>query len=464
MNASSKQDSNGVRTVQDLERKYDFASLLGLRKNVQMHEQTLMKVSNELNNMLNSLIINLADVLDSQSEISLWFFSGTPTQNNKPYTDWEDITQHYGDLYYDQLTGYVYKFTNEGWHINEDVNLIQAMALTNVELDVTTDHERKVYFAQPEVPYSSGDWWILEDGTLKICQLGRTDGSYDSNDFVVSSKYTSTIATKTDNAITVLKGTVTTLSENAVTFEDLATGGKTSINGANIDTGNINTDNVSIGNGNVTINKSGILLNNGAKIVGEYGMITNLQFNSFGISELWSDTKKAGEYNMLGFMDSDITGKDKYNIYIDVIIPENFKITSAYITLRHIASITTMLDGTNVYGYARNIKCYIGKVEGNICVPGYESSEYLPQLNGISFSEISKCFNTSNNNFTPIAPTSSNYNVKEITTNNIASQLMKKSRIKIATTNSTPSTSKACLEQTGFVFAQLNVYGYMQYS
>lgn len=464
MNASSKQDSNGVRNVQDLERKYDFASLLGLRKNVQMHEQTLIKVSNELNNMLNSLIINLADMLDSQSEISLWFFSGTPTQNNKPYTDWEDITQHYGDLYYDQLTGYVYKFTNEGWHINEDANLIQAMALTNVELDVTTDHERKVYFAQPEVPYSSGDWWILEDGTLKICQLGRTGGSYDSNDFVVSSKYTSTIATKTDNAITVLKGTVTTLSENAVTFEDLATGGKTSINGANIDTGNINTDNVSIGNGNVTINKYGILLNNGAKIVGEYGMLTNLQFNSFGISELWSDTKKAGEYNMLGFLDSDITGKDKYNIYIDVIIPENFKITSAYITLRHIASITTMQDGTNIYGYARNIKCYIGKVEGNICVPGYERSEYHPQLNGISFSEISKCFNTSNNKFTPTAPTSSNYNVKEVTTNNIASQLMKKSRIKIATTNSTPSTSKACLEQTGFVFAQLNVYGYMQYS
>ena len=56
MNASSKQDSNGVRTVQDLERKYDFASLLGLRKNVQMHEQTLIKVSNEL---LNDSAFNL---------------------------------------------------------------------------------------------------------------------------------------------------------------------------------------------------------------------------------------------------------------------------------------------------------------------------------------------------------------------------------------------------------------------
>ena len=34
----SKQDSNGVRTAQDLERKYDFASLLGLKKNVEISE------------------------------------------------------------------------------------------------------------------------------------------------------------------------------------------------------------------------------------------------------------------------------------------------------------------------------------------------------------------------------------------------------------------------------------------
>lgn len=464
MNANSKQDSNGVRTVQDLERKYDFASLLGLRKNVQMHEEILMKVSNELNNMLNSLIINLADVLDSQSEISLWFFSGTPTQNNKPYTDWEDITQHYGDLYYDQLTGYVYKFTNEGWHINEDANLIQAMALTNVELDVTTDHERKVYFSQPEVPYSSGDWWILEDGTLKICQLGRTGGSYDSNDFVVSSKYTSTLATKTDNTITVLKGTVTTLSENAVTFEDLATGGKTSINGANIDTGNINTDNVSIGNGNVTINKSGIFLNNGAKVIGEYGMFTNLEFSSSGLSETYGDKKSSGEYYMLGFIPDYVTASDKYDLFIDVSIPDDFKIVSAYIILRHIPNSVVMSDNSNVYGYVRNVKCYLANMEGNAYVSGQEQSEYSSQLKGISYNEISECFNNSSNSFTANVPSASNLKVTEVVSKNIGSKIEKHCRIKIATTNSIPSAAKECFAQTGWVYAQLNVYGYIQYS
>lgn len=240
------------------------------------------------------------------------------------------------------------------------------------------------------------------------------------------------------------------------------------INGGTLKLGGNNNTNGSIqvvdanGNDLVTISKDGLVLSNGTKLIGNGGVLSNLQFNSFGISENWSDTKKAGEYNMLGFMDSNITGSDKYNIYIDAIIPNKFTVVSAYITLRHIPYLVGMKDGTNVYGYARNIKCYAGEVEGSIYVPGYEGSEYCPQLDGISFSEISKCFNTSNNNFTPTAPTSSSYKVQEIVTNNIASQITKKTRIKIATTNSTPSTTKACFEQTGFVFAQLNVYGYLQ--
>ena len=50
-----KQDSNGVRTAQDLERKYDFASILGLKKNVETSEKGLTKVENELLNFMNSM-------------------------------------------------------------------------------------------------------------------------------------------------------------------------------------------------------------------------------------------------------------------------------------------------------------------------------------------------------------------------------------------------------------------------
>lgn len=123
--------------------------------------------------MLNSLVINLSDVLDTQSSISLWFYEGIPTTSNEPYINWATPSDHYGDLYYDQNSGYVYKYTSTGWILQTDENLINALALTNVELDVTTDHERQVFFQQPTPPYQSGDWWIQDDGTLMICQLGN---------------------------------------------------------------------------------------------------------------------------------------------------------------------------------------------------------------------------------------------------------------------------------------------------
>ena len=72
----SKQDSNGVRTPQDIERKYNFSKMLGLTKNYEIMEKGLTKIENELTDMLNAFMINLKDVLDNQSEISLWFYYG----------------------------------------------------------------------------------------------------------------------------------------------------------------------------------------------------------------------------------------------------------------------------------------------------------------------------------------------------------------------------------------------------
>ena len=100
---ASKQDSNGVRTAQDLEKKYDFASLLGLKKNVEYAQKSILQINNELNNILNSLILNLKDVLDSQSEVSLWFYSRIPTTENEPYICWNAQEEHYGDIYYAEL-------------------------------------------------------------------------------------------------------------------------------------------------------------------------------------------------------------------------------------------------------------------------------------------------------------------------------------------------------------------------
>ena len=231
-----------VRSAADLERKYNFASLLGLKKNVEITAQGIQKIENELNSMLNALVINLKDVLDSQGEISLWFYSTFPTTSNEPYISWENPNDHIGDIYYDQSSGYVYQW-NGVWEVNTSPDLIEAMAITNAETDTSTDHERKVFFETPTVPDSNGDWWVKEDGSLFICQISKESGTYEEIDYIDSSSYTESIAEKIGEEIQVLKGTIAIISENYAKFTDLATGGSTVISGDNITTGNIQSQN-----------------------------------------------------------------------------------------------------------------------------------------------------------------------------------------------------------------------------
>ena len=236
-----------VRTAQDLERKYNLGSLGNVKRNVEMTAQGLQEIQNELNGILNALVINLKDVLDNQSEVSLWFYSGIPTTSNKPYTSWANSSDHIGDLYYDQSTGYVYQYKEINgiklWETNTSPDLVEAMAITNSETDTSVDHQRKVFFDTPTIPYSNGDWWVKEDGTLFICQISKTSGIYEGIDFIDSNKYTQSIAKKIDEEISVLKGTITMISENYAKFTDLATGGSTTISGDNITTGSIQSNN-----------------------------------------------------------------------------------------------------------------------------------------------------------------------------------------------------------------------------
>ena len=206
-------DNVYTRTAADLEKKYNLTKLAESVANIEVKNEQIIHLQNELDNIKKTIIINLGDTL--QESVSLWFYEGEPTTENEPYINWETPNDHIDDLYYDQGTGYVYKYTSNGWQRQYDTNLISALSLTNAELDVSQDNERKVYLTKPTPPYSSGDWWIQEDGTLMICQLGKTSGNYEENDFVVSTMYTSTIATKQENTIEVIHGQVVQVIEDA---------------------------------------------------------------------------------------------------------------------------------------------------------------------------------------------------------------------------------------------------------
>lgn len=83
----TRQDGQGVRTLADIERKYNLPSLL---KNIEIQRGELIKIENELNNTISSLIINLSGLVDNQGEASLWFFFGVPNASVEPESNWYD--------------------------------------------------------------------------------------------------------------------------------------------------------------------------------------------------------------------------------------------------------------------------------------------------------------------------------------------------------------------------------------
>ena len=479
-------DTSIVRSAAELERKY-LSKIAGLSTNIETHNDELIRVQNELTNMLNTLIINLGDVLDDN--ISLWFYPGIPTTSNLPYTSWAIPSEHIGDIYYDQNSGNVYKYTSNGWVQNTDTNLISAMALTNAELDVSTDHERKVYISQPNPPYDSGDWWILEDGTLKICQLGKESGEYDINDFVVSSKYVTTVATKQNDTITVLKGTVTEITEDYVKYTDLSTGGSTTIAGENITTGSIKSNNYvldtsgtsinlidgKISTKNVKIDDDGMKLSNGAKVVGNNGLMNSYLFQSGQKQEFCG-------YEFIYDLSQTSELETKYhkNLTVNIIIPQGLSITKATVKLIHTPFLWN--DGTwmsgdshNYWGWCRSLKLYKATNLYSRYGWGAPNAAMFDDYD-TTYSEISGAFG--NNGWTPSQPTTQSHQTQEITSIDIKNQLsiglnslVIKEDESDKSWQNVPQTDAGYLQLThsiaerkAMLIALVNIEGYMTYS
>lgn len=212
-------DNKRVQTAEELRRMYNLDNLDKDRRAIENNRSGLTRVESEQNSILKSLIINLGNTLESQSEIALWFFDDIPTLDSIPTSNWKNLEEHIGDLYYDKETGYVYKFIYENdtynWIQQTDSSLIQAMALTNAELD-TLDNTRKVFFGTPSPPYDNGDWYIDDNGDLYICQISKLATEiYNSNDFIIASKYTDdTKANEVSGKLTIVSGQVTTIIQN----------------------------------------------------------------------------------------------------------------------------------------------------------------------------------------------------------------------------------------------------------
>ena len=84
--------------------------------------------------------------------IDTWFYNGTPTLINEPAVNWttNDLkNQHLGDIYYDNSTGYAYRFTNSpsyGWVVISDSAVIQALEEASNAQD-TADGKMTIFYA-----------------------------------------------------------------------------------------------------------------------------------------------------------------------------------------------------------------------------------------------------------------------------------------------------------------------------
>lgn len=216
-------------TADNLIQQYDLNSIKKSSK------KTYQKIENLENGLqsTNTLINNFIDVtykddienLQNQIDgaITTWFFNGVPTLSNQPAVEWttdEEKANHLGDLYYDQNTGYAYRFAYIDnaytWSKIVDADVTEALAIANSAKD-TADSKRTVFITQPTPPYEVGDLWT--NGTdLKRCIVRRQSGSFNAADWDLATNYTDdSYAQRVEGALnsykTEVSDTYTTKSE-----------------------------------------------------------------------------------------------------------------------------------------------------------------------------------------------------------------------------------------------------------
>lgn len=458
----NKQDCVGINNWQEVERRLQAQNqIIGAGNN------TIVKVNNTLNSFLNALVLNLKDIIEDQSEISLWFYSiDEPTTSTEPYISWTNPNDHIGDFMYSRTKGIVYQYTSTGWIKNTDATLLKAMALTDSEL-ASNVHERKVFTTQPTPPYNSGDWWIKSDGSLFICQIGKTD-KYNENDFISSVNYAGAIAEKSGNILEVLKGTVITTTDSAVIYLDKATGTTSQISGDSIRTGIIQSNNYrsnqvgmalnlnqgTIDTKNFKVDSSGnVNLYNGATVITDKGLMTNLQFVGANLN-----------YNLNGLFGNywDGTGLASYWIIINANIPANFIIQKAYI---RIVEHPVYWNNLSSYGYVKQLAIYRMKSTDKL-ISNYQTEDNI--LDSMS-TQISNVFSGNNSTWTPTTPSNSNYGAQIKDTVDLKSHINNNNCIfllksKYSTSVSASNYAQIEAQNSCYVNATLNVLGYMNFN
>ena len=153
-------------------------------------------------------ISGLKDQIDGA--IQTWFYNGIPNALTEPEVNWttnKDRQTHLGDLYYDNQTGFCYRYMNQNgvysWARIKDTEVTKALA-DAAKAQTTANAKKRIFVTTPKPPYDIGDLWVQgSTGDIMRCQTPKLDSqAYAEADWVKASKYTD------DTAVTNLSNTV----------------------------------------------------------------------------------------------------------------------------------------------------------------------------------------------------------------------------------------------------------------
>ena len=153
-------------------------------------------------------ISDLKDQIDGA--IQTWFYDGIPNALTEPEVNWttdKDRQTHLGDLYYDNQTGFCYRYMNQNgvysWGRIQDTEVTKALS-DAANAQNTANAKKRIFVTTPTPPYDVGDLWVQgSTGDILRCQTPKIDSQeYAEADWVKASKYTD------DTAVTNLSNTV----------------------------------------------------------------------------------------------------------------------------------------------------------------------------------------------------------------------------------------------------------------
>lgn len=256
------------------------------------------------------------------------------------------------------------------------------------------------------------------------------------------------ITAGTINASLIKTGT---MSLNRLLGDILSLGGNNNANGK-IEIKNSN------GNTMAILDVNGLTLANGAKLFGGNGVLSNFQYissgNYKGFDLLGYSVNYYGSSSDIEYTYGDVT--------LDVYIPSDFIITSAYIMLQHTPVAWYGYDQQqdkdyNCWGYARNIKLYKATGNQNYKFDMTYLSSFDLYTKSLSVSEIKNAFGS--NGWTPSTHSGATYETK--TSTDIKSQLKNGyQKLVIRCSGSLPNNFTNAAQRTGVGRAILNVIGY----